>query len=95
MTTERELPIAPVYGSWADACRQAHGTERPPVPGTIAFDLDGHIVIYAGIHGWQRLRWWSHGRRLVMADLSLGEQEARRLYLRAKAAQRRERSHAS
>lgn len=89
-TRERWLPIAPAYGSYPAA-----GSEQPaPPPGTLAYDLDGRLVIYAGLWGWQRLRWWAHGRRLVMADLEPGEQEARRLYLRKRAEERRGERHA-
>ena len=86
-TLERWLPIAPAYGSYPAAGAE----QQPPPPGTLAYDLEGRLVIYAGLWGWQRLRWWAHGRRLVMADLEPGEQEARRLYLRKRAQERGER----
>lgn len=86
-TLDRWLPIAPAYGSYPAAGAE----QQPPPPGTLAYDLEGRLVIYAGLWGWQRLRWWAHGRRLVMADLEPGEQEARRLYLRKRAQERGDR----
>lgn len=69
----------------------AHGTS-PGRPGEIAY-LGEQLAVYTGgIWGWQRLRWWSGGVRLVMADLTPGEQEARRIYLRERAKARRGRT---
>lgn len=57
------------------------------VPGDI-FRIGGRLAVYTGLFGWQRLRWWEGGRRLLMSDLTIGEQEARRIYLRIKARER-------
>ena len=63
-----------------------------PVAGALVTGIDGRLWVYTGgIWGWQRLRWWEYGRRLIMADLEPGEQEARRIYLRIRALERRER----
>lgn len=69
----------------------AHGTS-PGRPGEIAYIGDQLAVYTGGIWGWQRLRWWSGGVRLVMRDLTPGEQEARRIYLRERAKMRRGRT---
>lgn len=66
----------------------ARGTS-PGRPGEIAYIGERLAVYTGGIWGWQRLRWWSGGVRLVMRDLSAGEQEARRIYLRERARARR------
>lgn len=69
----------------------ARGTS-PGRPGEIAYIGERLAVYTGGIWGWQRLRWWSGGVRLVMRDLSAGEQEARRIYLRERARARRGRA---
>lgn len=70
--------------------RRVHGiSDGPGRPGEIAYIGERLAVYTGGIYGWQRLRWWSGGARLVMRDLSAGEQEARRIYLKTRARERK------
>lgn len=77
--------------NWGQYFPLARGTS-PGRPGEIAYIGEKLAVYTGGIWGWQRLRWWSGGARLVMADLTPGEQEARRIYLRERAKARRGRT---
>lgn len=79
------------YENWGQFFPLARGTS-PGRPGEIAYVGEQLAVYTGGIWGWQRLRWWSGGVRLVMADLTPGEQEARRIYLRERAKARRGRA---
>lgn len=77
--------------NWGQYFPLARGTS-PGRLGEIAYIGEKLAVYTGGVWGWQRLRWWSGGVRLVMRDLTPGEQEARRIYLRERAKARRGRA---